>query len=102
MGRAELFLSLTTTFSATKPRIKRRRIRENSRFTPRSCKVATRRVFRKSGRPTRLHQPSRHSTASTVNQTAKRNQRNVVRHLRQNPGMKRTQKLGWKRAIIQG
>ena len=74
------------TFSATIPRSKRSRIRENSSSIPRSCKSATSRVFKKSGRPMRLNQTMEQTAASTISSTLMRHQRKPMRHLRQKPG----------------
>src|SRR5665213_1447792 len=93
-GRVEFFVSPTRTFSTTKPWTKRRRIRENSSSRPCLWNEATRRALKKSGRPTRLNQASDSSAASTTDQTAKRSQRSVVRHLRQKPSISSRVLLG--------
>src|SRR5271170_2886003 len=73
------------TFSATMPRSKRNRIRENSSSIPRSCKPTTSRVFRKSGRPMRLNHATAQTAARTSSHTLMRHQRKPTRHLRQKP-----------------
>jgi hypothetical protein len=74
------------TFSATMPRMKRSRIRENSKSMPRSRKMAISRVLTNSGTPIWLNQMIAHKAASTTNHTLIRHQRKPTRHLCQKPG----------------
>ena len=62
VGLSGVFAPPMRTFSATSPWTKCRRSRENSSSTPCVRKFSTSRVFKKSGRPTRLSQTRVHRT----------------------------------------